>query len=107
MASSDNAQDIINAAQALIDQVQGQLAASDEALRRQGLDPQKVRSVSLSQLTPQAADEARAAFMADMEVVEQETREESARQSFGNASSMSPTAAKPAAPAMRRPRTMI
>ena len=106
MAISDNAQDIINAAESLIDQIQAQLTASDEGLRRLDLDPAKVRSVSIGLLTPQTADDAQSAFAADMAVVEQETREESARKSFGGASSM-PAAAKPAAPSVRRPRNMI
>ena len=86
MASSDNADDIIKAAQDLINQVQAQLTASDEELRRLGLDPQKVRAVASDQLTPQAADEAQAAFRADLDAIEQETAEEAARKSFGNAS---------------------
>ena len=71
-------------------------------LRRRG----HIANVSIGLLTPQTADDAQSAFAADMAVVEQETREESARKSFGGASSM-PAAAKPAAPAVRRPRNMI
>ena len=103
MASSDNAEDIIKAAQDLINQVQAQLTASDEELRRIGLDPEKVRSVGASQASAKDKDDAKAAFDADMRAVEQEVAEESARKSFGRPA----PAAKPAATAPRRHRPMI
>lgn len=101
MASNENAEDIIKAAQDLINQVQAQLSASDEELRSMGLDPEKVRAVAASQLSPEAAEEAQAAFHADMEAIEQETAEEAARKSFHS------TSATPTKVAPRRPRPMI
>lgn len=99
MATQDSTESIMAQAQTLIDQVQRDLDASDELLRSQGLDPNKVRSTLQDQLTPQAQAEARAAFEADMAAVDQEVGEERARTSF-------------AAPAKtggvgRRPRPMI
>ena len=102
MASSDNTQDIIDAAQRLIDEVQAQLSESDELLRRQGLDPQKVRSVSVAQLTSQQAEEAQEAYQQDLAAVEQEVKEELARKSFSTPSRAAPTGTAP-----RRPRPMI
>ena len=103
MASSDNTQDIIDAAQRLIDQVHMQLNESNETLRRQGLTPEKVRAVASAQLTPSQADEAQAAYRNDLEAIEQEVQEELARKSF-----VAPNRSAPAAStSVRRPRSMI
>lgn len=99
MPGQDDQNNIVARAQALIDEVQSQLAAGDEFYRSQGLDPAKVRSVlqSQGQATFDTEAEARKAFDADMAAVEQEVREEQARQSFNGA----PTGG------VKRPRTMI
>ncbi|MFN9475317.1 hypothetical protein [Acidovorax sp.] len=98
MPGQDDHNDIVARAQALVDEVQSQLAAGDEFYRSQGLDPEKVRSVLRSQSTADTEAEARKAFEADMAAVEQEVGEEQARQSFSGAA--------PAGGA-KRPRTMI
>lgn len=103
MASSDNPQDIIDAAQRLIDQVHAQLNESNEALRRQGLDPEKVRAVASAQLTPQQADKAQTAYRSDLEAIEQEVQEELVRKSFVAPNRAAPAASTP----VRRPRSMI
>ena len=97
MAGQENAQDIVARAQALIDEVQGQLAAADEFYRSQGLDPEKVRSVLQAQIDLKGIEAAQKAFQEDMAAVDQEAREEQARQSF----------AAPASGGARRPRSMI
>lgn len=97
MAGQDNAQDIVARAQALIDEVQGQLAAADEFYRGQGLDPEKVHSVLHAQLDLKGIEAAQKAFQEDMAAVDQEAREEQARQFF----------AAPANSGVRRPRPMI
>lgn len=100
MPGQDDHNDIVARAQALVDEVQSQLAAGDEFYRSQGLDPEKVRSVlqAQGQATFDTDAEARKAFEADMAAVEQEVREEQARQSFNGT---------PAGGAAKRPRTMI
>ncbi len=98
MADHQTASDIVNRAQALIDQVKQQLADGEQFYRDQGLDPEKVRSVLEGQMGDKQRNEADTAFRADMEAVEQETREEQARASF----SAAPTGSTP-----RRPRSMI
>ena len=97
MAGQDNAQDIVARAQALIDEVQGQLAAADGFYRSQGLDPEKVRQVLAAQLDLKGIEAAQKAFQEDMAATEQEVREEQARQSFS----------APAAGGAKRPRSMI
>lgn len=97
MTAQDNTPEIVARAQALIDTVQGQLAASEEYLRSQGLDPEKVRTFMQAQLDEKGAEEARKAFEADMAAVEQEVSEEQARAAFAN----------PSASGARRPRAMI
>lgn len=97
MAGQENPQDIVARAQALIDEVQGQLAAADEFYRSQGLDPEKVRAVLDAQLDLKGIEAAQKAFQDDMAAVDQEVKEEQARASF----------AAPAAGAVRRPRSMI
>lgn len=97
MAGQENAQDIVARAQALIDEVQGQLAAADEFYRGQGLDPEKVRSVLDAQLDLKGIEAAQKAFQEDMAAVEQEVKEEQARASF----------AAPGTGTARRPRSMI
>lgn len=97
MAAQDNSNDIVARTQVLIDEVQRQLAQNDEFYRSQGLDPLKVRIVLTAQSTPQIEAQARDAFDADMQAVEQEVREEQARLSF-NAGASGGT---------KRPRMMI
>ncbi|WP_298208963.1 hypothetical protein [Acidovorax sp.] len=97
MAGQENPQDIVARAQALIDEVQGQLAAADDFYRNQGLDPEKVRTVLDAQLDLKGIEAAQKAFQEDMAAVEQEVQEEAARASFS----------APNAPGARRPRTMI
>lgn len=97
MAETLNSQEIMARAQALIDEVQGQLAAADEFYRSQGLDPEKVRSVLDAQLDLKGIEAAQKAFQEDMAAVEQDVKEEQARASF----------AAPGAGAARRPRSMI
>ena len=97
MAGQENAQDIVARAQALIDEVQGQLAAADEFYRGQGLDPEKVRSVLDAQLDLKGIEAAQKAFQEDMAAVEQEVKEEQARASV----------AAPGTGTARRPRSMI
>ena len=97
MAAQDNPNDIVARTQALIDTIQSQLAQVDEFYRGQGLDPQKVRVVLKAQSTPASQAQAREAFDADMQAVEQEVSEEQARLSFNTAGSS----------AAKRPRMMI
>lgn len=99
MATQDSTENIMAQAQSLIDRVQRDLDASDELLRGQGLDPQKVRATLHDQLTPQASAEARAVFEADMAAVDQEVGEERARAAFA-----APVKSSGGA---RRPRPMI
>ena len=98
MANSEtDAQGIVKSAQALIDQVQGQLAASEAAIRDLGLDPAKVSSAAEAQMGAKEWEAAQEAFQKDMEAVEQEVQEGKARAAF----------AAPAASAPRRPRPMV
>lgn len=97
MAGQDNPSDIVARAQALIDEVQSQLAAADDFYRSQGLDPEKVRQVMDAQLDLKGIEAAQKAFQDDMAAAEQEAHEEHARLSF----------AAPAAGGVKRPRTMI
>lgn len=99
MASQDSTESIMSQAQTLIDRVQRDLDASDELLRRQGLDPQKVRATLYEQLTPQASAKAREEFDADMAAIDQEVGEERARAAF--------TAPAKSSGGARRPRPMI
>lgn len=96
MAETLNSQEIMARAQALIDEAERQLNATDDFFRNQGLDPAKVRAVLAAHTTAQAEADARAAFEADMRAVEQEVAEGKARLSHGT----------PASPA-RRPRPMV
>lgn len=89
---------IVERAQALIDKVERELAATDDVYRKLGLNPDKVRSVIQSQSTAQTEADGLQAFEADMADVEQEVREELARQSFRGAASTG---------GVKRPRTMI
>ncbi|SEK10121.1 hypothetical protein SAMN05216567_111125 [Variovorax sp. OK605] len=98
MAASNNPSEIIAKAQALIDQAQQSVASSEQFFRDQGLNPEKVRTVLEGQMTARHHEEANAAFKADMDAVEQETREEQARASFN---------AAPTGTAPRRPRPMV
>lgn len=82
MAAQDTPSDIVARAQALIEQVQRQLAEADAFYRSQGLDPHKVHMVLKAQSTPQSEAQAHQAFEADMQAVEQEVREEGARLAF-------------------------
>lgn len=98
MAGQDNPSDIVARAQALIDEVQGQLAAADEFYRSQGLDPEKVRQVLESQLDLKGIEAAQKAYQEDLASVEQEVKEEQARRAFS---------APSAGSAVKRPRSMI
>lgn len=98
MATQDSTESLMAKAQALIDKVQRELQSSEEQIRSQGLDPQKVRTTLQAHLTPQASAEARAAFEADMAAVDQEVSEERARASFSMPVKSS---------GVRRPRSMI
>ncbi|MET1114137.1 MAG: hypothetical protein ABWY08_04160 [Comamonas sp.] len=83
MASSeDTAQSIMAQAQALIEQVERDLAASDEEFRRLGIDPVQLRARLQAQMSDADQEQARQAVQADMDAVEQEVREEIARRSF-------------------------
>jgi hypothetical protein len=97
MAEQNNPSDIVARATALIDEVQGQLAAGDAYIRSQGLDPEKVRQVLDAQLDLKGIEAAQKAYQEDLAATEQEVQEELARQAFS------------AAPAggVKRPRSMI
>lgn len=83
MASAkDSPETIMAQAKALIDRVQGNLAAGEALLCDQGLDPEKIRETMEDHLTLQGRLQAQQAFQADMAAVEQEVREEAARLSF-------------------------
>jgi flagellar biosynthesis/type III secretory pathway M-ring protein FliF/YscJ len=97
MAGQDNQSDIVARAQALIDEVQGQLAAGDAFYRSQGLDPEKVRQVMDAQLDLKGIEAAQKAYEDDMAAADQEAHEEMARQSF----------AAPSAGGVKRPRVMV
>ena len=51
MTTDDNIAEIISAAQKAIDEVQASLAESEDFLRGQGIDPQKMRDYATSQLS--------------------------------------------------------
>ncbi len=95
--SKDSPEAIMAQAQALIDRVQGDLAAGEALLRSQGLDPEKIRETMEDHLTIQGRLQAQDAFQTDMAAVEQEVREEAARHSF----------ASPSASSVRRRRPMV
>ncbi len=97
MAGQDNPGDIVARAQALVDEVQGQLAQADDFYRSQGLDPEKVRQVLAAQLDLKGIEAAQKAFDEDMAAAEQAVREEQARLSF----------AAPPAGGGKRPRAMV
>lgn len=82
MTANDNEQDLIKEAQALIDQVQAQLAESDAALRSQGIDLEELKTLAETHLTPVQREASLAAFKANMDAVEQEVQQEMSRRSF-------------------------
>ncbi|WP_315124575.1 hypothetical protein [Comamonas antarctica] len=95
----DTPETLVARAQELIDRVQRDMASTEEFYRREGLDANKVRATLEDSLTVAQRLQAQQAFQADMEAVEQEVREEAARQSFGRQT--------PATGAVRRRRQMI
>lgn len=82
MANNDNIAEIISAAQKAIDQVQASLAESEEFLRNQGIDPQKMREHTSGQLTDEQRAQAEADYRADVAAIEQEVEQAKLRQSF-------------------------
>lgn len=97
-ATETDAQRLVKSAQALIDQVQGQLAAGEATIRELGLDPAKVTSVMEGHMGAKEWEEAKRLLDADMAAVEQEVQEGKARAEFSKAA--------PGTPA-RRPRPMV
>lgn len=78
----DTPETLIAQAQALIDQVQSDLAASEDFLRDQGINPEKLTAYMQSLLTDEGRQQAQHALQTDMDAVEQEVREEAVRRSF-------------------------
>ena len=99
MTTDDNIAEIISAAQKAIDEVQASLAESEDFLRGQGIDPQKMRDYATSQLSDKESAQAEADFRADMEAIEQEVAQAKLHQSFQAPSNRSG--------GLRAPRNMI
>ncbi len=99
MTPQDQPNDIVARAQALIEEVQRQLDRTDEFYRSQGLDPHKVHVVLQAHSTADTQAQARAAYEADMQAVEQEVEEGRARLAFDSGNAANGGA--------RRPRMMI
>jgi len=99
MPEQKDVMQLIRDADALISQARQGLESTDEFLRSQGLDPEKVRAVVAAQLSDKERNDAEEQFRVDMEAVEREVAEEAARASF---------AAVPVrSTAARRPRAMV
>ena len=94
MAANDNIEAIINAAQEALDQAQASLTQSEDFLRHQGIDPQKMRTYLDGELTEQQRAEAHASYRADLEAIEQEVAQAKLHQSFQPSTSRS-TGLKP------------
>lgn len=99
MPEQKDVMQIIRDADELISQARQGLEATDEFLRAQGLDPEKVRAVVAAQISDKDRREAEEQFRIDMEAVDREVAEEAARASFAAV----PVRSTPA----RRPRTMV
>lgn len=99
MSEQKDVMQLIRDADALIGQARQGLEASDEFLRSQGLDPDKVRAVVADQISDKERREAEEQFRIDMEAVDREVAEEAARASFAAAPARSTAA--------RRPRAMV
>jgi hypothetical protein len=95
---SKTPEQIVKEAEALVQQAQQSLDASDAFYRAQGLDPAKVKSVLAAQATDKDRAEAQATFQKDLDAVEREVAEEAARLSFAQA---------PASSGARKPRNMV
>ena len=85
----DTVESLMAEAQALIVRVQRDLTASEEDLRRQGINPAQMRAQLEAGMTDVVQEQARQAIQADMDAVEQEVREELARRSFSRPPSSS------------------
>ena len=95
---SKTPEQVVKEAEALVQQAQQSLDASDAFYRSQGLDPAKVKSVLAAQTTDKDRAEAQAAFQKDIDAIEREVAEEAARLSFAQA---------PASSGARKPRNMV
>ena len=95
---SKTPEQIVKEAEALVQQAQQSLDASDAFYRAQGLDPAKVKSVLQAQTGDKERAEAQAQFQKDLDDVEREAAEEAARLSFAQA---------PASSGARKPRNMV
>jgi len=99
MPEHKDAMQIIRDADELISQARQGLEATDEFLRSQGLNPEKVRAVVAEQMSDKDRRDAEEQFRIDMEAVDREVAEEAARASFASA----PARSTPS----RRPRAMV
>lgn len=96
-----NIQDIIQRADAAVREAQQSIEASDDNLRRLGLDPEKVRATLQAQpMDARQREEAEALFRQDLEAVEREVEQEAA---YARQRSTPRAAGAP----VKRPRTMV
>jgi hypothetical protein len=86
MTQHDHAKSLVDEAQELVDTVRSQVAGWEQALRDQGLTPDRLRAAFATHLTPQLQAEAEDLFRQDIEAVEQEAHEADARRRFAESS---------------------
>lgn len=82
MENTNDTQALIDAANALIEKIQGEQEDIDGFYRAENLNPEKVRHVLDEAMTDEARAKAEAEFQADLDAIEREVAEESARLSF-------------------------
>lgn len=90
MNKTDDTQALIEAAEALIQKVQSEQENIDGFYRAENLDPEKVQQTLNDSLTDETRAQAAAEFQADLDAIEQEVAEESARLSFKSPQTSSP-----------------
>lgn len=96
-----NIQDIIERAEAAVRDARQSIEASDDSLRKLGLDPDKVRATLQAQpMDERQREEAEALFRQDMEAVDREVEQEAA---YARQRSTPRAAGAP----VKRPRTMV
>lgn len=90
MDNTNDTQALIDSANALIQKVQSDQETMDGFFRAENLNPEKVRQVLGEALTDEARAQAEAEFQADLDAIEQDVAEESARLSFKSPQDLTP-----------------
>lgn len=89
MQGSGDVEAMLAESQKVIDEIQRQLVQSDEAIRAQGFDPDKVRAVLKARMGPKEQAEVERLVAEDLADVEREVEQAKAQQSFNTAGTKS------------------